>query len=262
MIVTLTIPLVRNTLQSLFFHASPKTFIHLIETRPILMCTIMDATNQNIFLYSVMFQIILFKIILVMSPARFLGMNTANTKFLCLVHIVLMFVYMVVNVSIGHLCNGHGFLIVIKEFYQLDVLIENIKEIEEISGNLNMIPVLFVVFIIELGLQLKVALKNMIKKKLRNKISTNLTLPGQNTSQNSSYNYTLILVTRFILQVLVFIVIINTNDILIKSILSFFLKILTQIGTHIVPVLWILNHEPIKMYVFQKLYQIRVRFLD
>ena len=219
----------------------------------------MDATNQNIFLYSVMFQIILFKIILVVSPARFLGMNTANTKFLCLVHIVLMFVYMVVNVSIGHLCNGHGFLIVIKEFYQLDVSIENMKEI---TGNLNMIPVLFVVFIIELGLQLKVALKNMIKKKLRNKISTDLTLPGENTSQNSSYNYTLILVTRFILQVLVFIVIINTKDILFKSILSFFLKILTQIGTHIVPVLWILNHEPIKMYVFQKLYQIRVKFID
>ena len=254
------------------------------------MCTLMDATNQNIFLYSVMFQIILFKIILVVSPARFLGMNTANTKFLCLIHIVFMLVYMIVNVIIGYPCNGHGFLIVIKEFYQLDVSIENMEEMEKLTGNLNMIPVLFVVFVIELGLQIKVGLTNMIKKKkLRNQISPvlphigvvhpfcdgdhverlepmdvtpDLTLPGQNISQSSSYNYTLILVTRFILQVFVFIIIINTKDIHFKSILSYFLNILTMFGTHIVPVLWILNHEPIKMYVFQKLYQMKVRFID
>ena len=274
MIVTLTIPLVKVSLQTLLIHASPNTFIGWVEEKPILMCTIMDANNYNIFLYSVMFQIILFKIILVVSPARFLGMNTINTKFVCLVHLVFCLVFILGYViTYGHKCNGLVFLIVIKEFFKLDVKIQNLNEIEELSVTVKMAPLLFVVFFIELGLQQYVRIKKKIKKKLRNKVSPpNPSLSGPNSSQlnaqntikgdkNSSYNYTLIFVTRFIIQVLVFIVIKNSKDVLLKTILSFFLNILTQFGTHIVPVLWILNHEPIKIYVFHKLYKIKVRFI-
>ena len=287
MIVTLTIPLAHTTLASLIIYVAPNMMIGWIESRPILMCTIMDANTYNIFLYSVMTQIILFKIILIVSPSRFLGINTSKTEFFCLGLIGLCVVYLIGHVIIyGHRCNGLAFLVIIKEHYKLDVSIPNLKEIEGLRATLNLGLVLFVVFIIELGLQLYIAVKKAkLKKKLKKQRGLILTISGQNTielngqnasqqnskttsqptsqntNQDSSYNYTLILVTKFILQMFVFIMIIKTKDVFFKTILSYLLNILSQFGMHIVPVLWILNHEPIKMYVLHKLYQIKVKFI-
>ena len=158
-------------------------------------------------------------------------------------------------------------LIIIKEIYKLDVFIPNLKEIEGLKVFFYSGPVLFVVFFIEIGLQVYVGIKKMIKKKLRNQVSpfsgqyTNQST-SQSTSQDKSYNYTLILVSRFVLQVVVFTVVIKTKDVLLRTILISILNILNRFGIHILPVLWILNHEPIKMYVSHKLYQIKVTFLD
>ena len=245
-------------------------FIGWIETRPILMCTVMDPANYSIFHFSVMSQIIFFKIILVVSPVRFLDMNSSKTKFLCLVHLGFCVVFIMGHVIIyRHSCNGLAFLIIIKEIYKLEILNPNLKEIEELKVLYYSGPVLFVVFIIEIGLQVYVAIKKMIKKKLRKQVIplSDLSctqLKRQSTSQDTNqdtYNYTLIFVSCFILQVLMFAVVINIKDVLFRTILIFLLNMLNRFGIHILPVLWIFNNEPIKVYVKHKLYQIKVRFL-
>ena len=82
------------------------------------------------------------------------------------------------------------------------------------------------------------------------------------SQSSSSYNYTLILVTRFVLQVLLFLIHRNINDVNIKTLLSTGIHILARFGIHVVPVLWLLNHEPIKIYVFHKFCQMKSHFFD
>ena len=259
MIGTLSMQLVKFTLQSLIVQIFPKTFIYWIETRPILMCTVMNPSTVYLFPSSVMFQIILFKIILVVSPAKFLEMNTTKTKWACLGHLVICVVYIVGHVIIyGHKCYGLAFLAVFEGVYQLDI--PNLTELETLPYTVSGGVILFIVFFIEIGLQLYVA----IKKKLKTKASPNLSdpntcqTPNQNKTQTSSYNYTLILVSHIVIKTIVFIMIINTNDVLLKTIFNYFLNILTKFGIHVLPMLWILNHEPIKLFMLHKLHQLKI----
>ena len=275
MIITLTFTLVKSTVVPLIIYIAPNMFIGWIETRPILMCTVMDPANWHIFFISVMSQIIFFKIILVVSPARFLQMNSSKTKFLCLVHLGFCVVYIMGHVIIyEYSCNGQAFLVLFKEIFKLEIFIPNLKEIEELKVIFYSGPVLFVVFIIEIGLQLYVAIKKMIKKKFKNQViplydqnpsQLNSQNTGhsnsQNTSHDISYNYTLMCVSCGILQVLVFGVVINIKDVLLRTILIFLMNMLNRFRIHILPLLWILNHEPIKIYLNHKIYQIKLRFL-
>ena len=105
MILTFTIPLVKTIAMSLILYGSPNTLINLVETKPIMVCTLLDGTNTNMLNYFAMFQIVLFKIILVLSPATFIGMNTLKTKYICLGHLVISIVYIVGHVIIfGNKC--------------------------------------------------------------------------------------------------------------------------------------------------------------
>jgi predicted RND superfamily exporter protein len=168
-------------------------------------------------------------------------------------------VYIVGHIIIyGHKCYGLAFLTAFEGFYQLDI--PNLTELESLPYTVSAGIILFIVFTIEIGLQIFVA----IKKKLDTKVSPKLCdpntcqTPSKNRRQTSSYNYTLILVTHIVIKVLVFSMIINTSDVFLKTILNFFLNILTKFGIHILPMLWILNHEPIKLFMLHKLHQLKI----
>ncbi len=117
-------------------------------------------------MYVSMTQVIALKILLVVSPTKFIAINEPRTKQFCLIHCILCFIYIFIHIiSNGKTCNGKLFLIAFKYNYDLKGYDLNEKEITTWNISFPIVTLaLFLTFMIELGLQLFVLIKRRAKK--------------------------------------------------------------------------------------------------
>ena len=136
------------------------------DRKPALACTITDGSNWNIPMYVSMTQVIALKIILVVSPTKFIAINEPRTKQFCLIHCFLCVIYIFIHIiANGKTCNGKVFLITFKYIYDLKGYDLNEKEITTWNISFPIISIaLFLTFMIELGLQLFVSITRRVRK--------------------------------------------------------------------------------------------------
>ncbi len=218
-----------------------------LEESPELWCTVIDASNWYHATFFAMAQVVLFKIILILSPATFLVINTQKTKQLCWLQIVLSFVYIIVHITVyGHKCTGKVFTTFVEEIWSLEIDNFEIKKNNFTNFALGK-TILFIVLIVELVLKVYVTIK---RKLLNKKSSVNV--------KSSSYNYMLFLLFFIFLQVITYLCLDRSNNKLTKSFFSMILKVIHRVSVHIYPIFWIIYHDSIQTYACHKINQVKI----
>ena len=190
-IIGLSLPLFRTAAMTLFFYIFEDSVIsEWIDKEPAVACSITDAGNWNILMYVSMTQIIALKILLVVSPTTFIAINEPRTKQICLINVLLCIIYVLGQLlANGKTCNGKSFLITFKYIFELKGYDLNEKEITTWKQSFPVISfVLFLSFMIELGLQLFVIIKKRVRKiKRQTLFRMNKISPASNSVSNTSH---------------------------------------------------------------------------
>ncbi len=217
------------------------------EESPEFWCTLIDASNWYHATFFAMAQVVLFQIILVLSPTTFIAINTPKTKKLCWIQIMFSLVYMIVHIMVyGHKCTGKVFKAFVVDIWSLEIDDSKLK-----NFNFTNIPlgrtILLVVLFVELVLKVYVIIKwKLTKRKYIVKEKSN------------SYNYVLFLVFIILLQAIAYICMVRFKNELFKSALRIILECIHRVSVHILPIVWVIHHDSINTYACLKINQFKI----
>ena len=214
------------------------------EDRPEIWCTIIDASNWYHATFFAMAQVVLFQIILVLSPTTFIAINTPKTKTLCWIQIMFSFVYVIVHIMVyGHKCTGKVFTALVEDIWSLDINVSKLNFTNIPLGRTILLIVLFVELILKVYVIIKWKLtkrKYIVKEKC------------------NSYNYVLSLVLFILLQAIAYICLVRFKNKLFKLALSIILDCIHRVSVHILPIVWVIHHDSINNYACLKINQFKI----
>ena len=216
------------------------------EDRPEIWCTIIDASNWYHATFFAMAQVVLFQIILVLSPTTFIAINTPKTKTLCWIQIIFSLVYVIVHIMVyGHICTGEVFKAFVVDIWSLEI-----NDVKLKNFNFTNIPlgrtILLIVLLVKLALKFYVIIKwKLMKRK------------SVVREKSSSYNV-LFLVFFLLLQTIVCICLVMLKNELLKSALRIILECIHRVSIHIVPIVWVIHHDSINSYACHKINQFKI----